>query len=292
LVTEEQHFGWVTPDRELYSVQAFASKWINDAVCSWDEWQPGGKCGGTGGFIEPCMSEIQLGKMHDAISQNAAEVVGEIAHLETDKCCHGFTVNGIFDGNIYELQDQVAFEYDVQLDRILLDSVQMEGAVPLQSLAEGIQHVEDVEALWKVARVALSLEKVKKVAEPEPELLKHTLEQLTNPQIWQTLQINPAERELLLPENTFRQLFSMDKKAFGALPKWKRHSLKNGLFRAMWEVAATVFGDETNQNKIFIMRRQAVTVQFDRLLKLRNDMIYYLLACWLPHQWRPRRQVG
>jgi len=148
LVTEEQHFGWVTPGRELYSVQAFASKWINDAMCSWDEWQPGGKSGGTGGFIEPCMSEIQLGKMHDAISQNAAEVVGEIAHLETDKCCHGFTVNGIFDGNIYELQDHVAFEYDVQLDRILLDRAMWEvaatvfGDCPICCILQEAKHVD------------------------------------------------------------------------------------------------------------------------------------------------------
>lgn len=160
---------------------------------SWDEWQPGGKSGGKGGFIEPCMSEIQLGKLHDAISQTAAEVVGEIAHLETDKsegeltkrivksaykaasepkllqmpreaaiqelvtrmmqggysaafgeapwffsinlpmvlCAAAweiFTVNGIFDGNIYELQDQVAFEYDVRIDRILLDKAMWEVA--------------------------------------------------------------------------------------------------------------------------------------------------------------------
>jgi len=102
----------------------------------------------------------------------------------------------------------------------------------LPALAEGIQHIEGVEALWKVAEVALSWESVKKVAEREPDLPQHTLEELTNPHIWQKLEINPAERELLLPENSFKQLFGMDTKAFGALPKWKQHSLKkkHGLF--------------------------------------------------------------
>lgn len=122
------------------------------------------------------------------------------------------------------------FQADTNLQ--VTKSVQIEGAVPLRSLAQGSQRIEDVEALWKVAQDTLSREHVKKVVEREAALQQYTLEQLTNPQVWQKLQINPAERELLLPENTFRQLFSMDKRAFGTLPKWKRHSLKkrHGLF--------------------------------------------------------------
>lgn len=33
VIAEEQLYGWVTPDKELQAVQAFASKWINDAMC-------------------------------------------------------------------------------------------------------------------------------------------------------------------------------------------------------------------------------------------------------------------
>jgi len=159
---------------------------------SWDEWELGGKSGCKGGFIEPFMSEQQLGKMHDVISQTATVAVAEIAHLETDKsegdlikrivksaykaasgpkllqmpreaaiqelvtrmmqgysaafgeapwffsinlppvlCAAAWEIlaaNGLLDGNIYELQDQVAFEYDVHLDRILMDRAMWEVA--------------------------------------------------------------------------------------------------------------------------------------------------------------------
>lgn len=157
---------------------------------SWDDWEPGGKSGGKGGFIETCMSEKQLGKLHDAIVQTAAIAVRDIMHLETDKsegeltkrivksaykaasepkllqmpreaaiqelvtrmmqgytaafgeapwffninlppvlCAAAweiFAAKEHFNGNIYELQDQVAFEYDAQLDRILLDKAYWE----------------------------------------------------------------------------------------------------------------------------------------------------------------------
>jgi len=94
-------------------------------------------------------------------------------------------------------------------------SVQIEEAVPLRSLA-----------------VALSKDNMKEAPEPEAVLPSYTLEQLTNPHVWQKIHINPAERELLLPDSTFKQLFCMDKKAFGELQKWKRQSLKkkHGLF--------------------------------------------------------------
>jgi len=95
----------------------------------------------------------------------------------------------------------------------VVESVQIEEAVPSRSLADGSQ-------------VACYKDKVKKAAEPEVVLPHYTLEQLTNPHVWQKFPINPAERELLLPESTFKQLFGMDKNAFGALQKWKRQSLK------------------------------------------------------------------
>jgi len=59
-----------------------------------------------------------------------------------------------------------------------------------------------------------------------------TFEELTNPQIWRKLDLNPAEREMHLCDQSFDDLFGMSKDAFRLLPKWRRHSLKkrHGLF--------------------------------------------------------------
>lgn len=83
----------------------------------------------------------------------------------------------------------------------------------------------------------LHMEEPEKEAEPAKfsaiaAQMEYTLEQLTNPKIWRELQVNPTERENLLPDSTFRDLFRMDKEAFRVLPKWKRDIQKKklGLF--------------------------------------------------------------
>jgi len=75
-------------------------------------------------------------------------------------------------------------------------------------------------------------EEPEKEAEPAQIMMEYTLEQLTNPKIWRELQVNPSERESLLPNSTFKDLFHMEKNAFRALPKWKRDIQKKklGLF--------------------------------------------------------------
>jgi len=59
-----------------------------------------------------------------------------------------------------------------------------------------------------------------------------SLAQLTNPQVWRKLDLNPAEREMHLSDQHFEDLFGMKKDEFRVLPKWRRHSLKkrHGLF--------------------------------------------------------------
>jgi len=61
---------------------------------------------------------------------------------------------------------------------------------------------------------------------------QYTLEQLTDPQTWRRLGLDPKEREKLLPDAVFRDLFGMDRAAFAGLPLWRRESLKKqvGLF--------------------------------------------------------------
>jgi len=77
----------------------------------------------------------------------------------------------------------------------------------------------------------LQMEEPEKEAEPA-QTINYTLEQLTNPRIWRGLRINPTERESMLPDSTFRELFQMEKEAFRWLPKWKRDIQKKklGLF--------------------------------------------------------------
>jgi len=66
----------------------------------------------------------------------------------------------------------------------------------------------------------------------EPMSKRYTLEELTDPLIWQHLEVNPAECEMLLPDGRFRELFGTDKDNFQALPKWRRERLRKtiGIF--------------------------------------------------------------
>jgi len=63
----------------------------------------------------------------------------------------------------------------------------------------------------------------------EPRTKMYALEELTDPLIWQTLEVNPAEREMLLPDDRFQELFSTDKDSFQALPKWRRERLRKSI---------------------------------------------------------------
>jgi len=75
----------------------------------------------------------------------------------------------------------------------------------------------------------------------KPKTKVYTLEELTDPLIWRNLEVNPAEREMLLPDGRFRELFSTDKDHFQELPKWRRERLRKtiGFFDKLGNVQST-----------------------------------------------------